>query len=284
MNKVFACIDGRIAPASVCDYAAWAALRLGIPLELLHVLDRHPEVAPVSDYSGSIGLGAQESLLEELSALDEARSKLASEHGRQLLEAARQRAAASGVVEIAVRQRHGTLIETLLDMQPEGRLFVMGQNHRVDSVGKVHLDHHVERVVRTVERPVLVAGDSFRHPERFMIAFDGSATGRKMVQMVARSPLLTGLRCDLVMAAEDSAAKQEHVLWGRTILEQAGFSVRTVLAAGEPEVVVLDHVTKESLDLLVMGAYGHSRIRQLIVGSTTTSLLRTSPVPVLILR
>jgi nucleotide-binding universal stress UspA family protein len=34
----------------------------------------------------------------------------------------------------------------------------------------------------------------------------------------------------------------------------------------------------------VMGAYGHSRIRQFIVGSTTTTLLRSSDVPVLILR
>lgn len=33
-----------------------------------------------------------------------------------------------------------------------------------------------------------------------------------------------------------------------------------------------------------MGAYGHSRIRHLIVGSTTTALLRLSAVPVLILR
>ena len=33
-----------------------------------------------------------------------------------------------------------------------------------------------------------------------------------------------------------------------------------------------------------MGAYGHSRIRQWIVGSTTTTLLRLSEVPVLILR
>jgi nucleotide-binding universal stress UspA family protein len=38
------------------------------------------------------------------------------------------------------------------------------------------------------------------------------------------------------------------------------------------------------MHLLAMGAYGHSRIRQLIVGSTTTTLLRTSAVPVLILR
>jgi len=33
-----------------------------------------------------------------------------------------------------------------------------------------------------------------------------------------------------------------------------------------------------------MGAYGHSRIRHLMVGSTTTTLLRLSTVPVLILR
>ena len=36
--------------------------------------------------------------------------------------------------------------------------------------------------------------------------------------------------------------------------------------------------------LLVLGAYGHSRIRQLIVGSTTTALLRLCSVPVLVLR
>ena len=37
-------------------------------------------------------------------------------------------------------------------------------------------------------------------------------------------------------------------------------------------------------DLLVMGAYGHSRIRELIVGSTTTAMIRTGKVPVLLFR
>ncbi|MEO6054349.1 MAG: universal stress protein, partial [Chthoniobacterales bacterium] len=36
--------------------------------------------------------------------------------------------------------------------------------------------------------------------------------------------------------------------------------------------------------LLVMGAYGHSRIRQLMVGSTTTAMVRTCQVPVLMFR
>ena len=36
--------------------------------------------------------------------------------------------------------------------------------------------------------------------------------------------------------------------------------------------------------MLVMGAYGHSRIRHLLVGSTTTTMLRNAQLPVLILR
>jgi nucleotide-binding universal stress UspA family protein len=48
--------------------------------------------------------------------------------------------------------------------------------------------------------------------------------------------------------------------------------------------VILDEVEREGIDLLVMGAYGHSRIRTLIIGSTTTATLRRCPVPVLMFR
>jgi nucleotide-binding universal stress UspA family protein len=284
MNKVFACIDGRSDPAGVCDYAAWAALRLGAPLEFLHVLDRHPEVAPVSDLSGSIGVGTQESLLAELSALDEARSKLAAEHGRRVLEIARERAGTAGIVELDVRQRHGTLVETLLDLQAQARLIVMGQNHRIDSVGKIHLDHHVEQVVRTIQRPILIAGKTFKAPTRFVIAFDGSATGTRMLQALAQSPLLAGLPCAVVMAGDDSVAHRDQLEGARRLLTPAGFDVETVLLPGEPEIVILDFLKQHGSGMLVMGAYGHSRIRQLVVGSTTTTLLRTSPEPVLVLR
>jgi hypothetical protein len=64
MNKILACIDPAGNTDAVIDWAAWAALRLGSPLEFLHVLERHPEVAAVSDFSGTIGVDAQESLLK----------------------------------------------------------------------------------------------------------------------------------------------------------------------------------------------------------------------------
>jgi nucleotide-binding universal stress UspA family protein len=283
MKKVIACIHRSTTPHETCDYAAWATLRLDARLEFLHALDRHPEVAPVADYSGSIGLGTQESLLAELSTLDEARSKIAIEQGRQLLEGARRRATAAGVPRVDVRQRHGSLIETLLDMQHEARLIVMGQNHRIDSVGMIHLDHNIERVVRAVQAPILVAAKSFTEPRRFVVAFDGSSNARKMVQVVAQTPLLAGIPCSIAMAGKDSSGSRQELEWARNLLSGAACEAESLLLPGHPESAILELLGEHPGSLLVMGAYGHSRIRQLIVGSTTTTLLRTSPGPALVL-
>lgn len=284
MNKVFACIDGAKQTESVCDYAIWAANRLGVTLEFLHVLDRHPEKAAVSDLSGSIGLDAQETLLTKLADLDEQRSKLAQEHGRQILETAKLRAQAAGLETVETRQRHGSLIETAQDVQPEARLYVLGQHEQTANSSRSYFDHNAERVVRSLERPVLVSTGVFHQPEKFLIAFDGSATGRKMVETVAGSPLLKNLSCHIVMVGDDSLKQQFDLDWAREVMMEAQFDVTAELKQGEPEGVLRDYIVANGIDLLVMGAYGHSRIRELIVGSTTTILLRTSPVPALIMR
>jgi nucleotide-binding universal stress UspA family protein len=284
MNKVYACIDGLANSASVIDWAAWSALRLDAPLDLLHVLERIDRPS-ILDYSGAIGLGAQEALLEELSELDARRSKLAQEAGRQLMADARQRAAAAGVDRLDVRLRHGELLDSVLEMEPDARLFVLGQHYHASGASKIHIDHHVERVIRAVKRPVLVStGALFASPTRFVIAFDGSSTGRKTINTVASSPMLKGLSVVVAMAGVDTPQARQQLEEARLALAEASFEVSVELLPGEPEDVLPAFVKAQGASLLVMGAYGHSRIRQLIVGSTTTTLLRLSEVPVLILR
>ncbi|WP_325168955.1 universal stress protein [Melaminivora jejuensis] len=58
----------------------------------------------------------------------------------------------------------------------------------------------------------------------------------------------------------------------------------TRIIPGAPEEALPALMDERPDDMLVLGAYGHSRIRQLIVGSTTTALLRLSNVPVVVLR
>lgn len=70
----------------------------------------------------------------------------------------------------------------------------------------------------------------------------------------------------------------------RSALQAAGFDAQTELTPGEPQAVLPGLVKAQGPALLVVGAFGHSRLRRLVLGSTATTLLRLSEVPVLFLR
>jgi len=117
-----------------------------------------------------------------------------------------------------------------------------------------------------------------------MLAFDGSATSRKGVEMLAGSPLFKGMPIHLVMVAADTADNQAQLENARGVLTTAGFNVEIAIRAGEVEPTLHAYQAEHGIDLLVMGAYGHSRIRQFFVGSTTTNMIRTTSTPLLLLR
>ncbi|RRV07102.1 universal stress protein [Stutzerimonas xanthomarina] len=283
MTHVMACIDGSPQAAAVCDCSAWASKRLDAPLTLLHVLDR--QQYPVSgDLSGIIGLGSREFLLQELATLDEKRAKLALEEGRMMLDSARQRAISAGVAQPECRQRHGDLVESLRDLQDETRLLVIGRQGEDSGDAIQHIGSQLENVIRTMQRPILVAPGDFSAPQSVMLAFDGSATSRKGVEMLAGSPLFKGMPIHLVMVAADTADNQAQLENARGVLTAAGFNVEIAIRAGEVEPTLHAYQAEHGIDLLVMGAYGHSRIRQFFVGSNTTNMIRTTSTPLLLLR
>ena len=282
-GRVLAAVDASIYARSVAELAAWAAQRLSAPLELLRTLERE-SLDDGSDLSGSLSLGGQEELLAKLTALDEQRGKLAQEHSRVLLAELHSFISDRCGIDAQTRQRHGELVESLLEAESDVRLFVLGKRGEHADFAKGHLGGNLERVMRSVHRPVLVAARSYKPINRFMIAYDGSATTRKCVEMVCASPLLKGLQCALLHVGEPGPNAEKTVQWAESQLSKAGFQPLVQVTAGAPEQVLAAQVKDRQIDLLVMGAYGHSKIRSLIVGSTTTQVLRSCLVPVLLLR
>ncbi|MHB0775783.1 universal stress protein [Halomonas sp. WWR20] len=281
---IMACIDGSGFSPAVCDAAAWASLRLEAPLTFVHVLDKSQNPREVNT-SGNIGLGSREHLLEELATLDEQRGRIAQEHGRLMLEAAYQRALEDGVAKPATRQRNGELVEALTELEDETRLWVLGKRGESASAASEHLGSNLERVIRAMHRPILVTLETFTAPKRVMFAFDGSQTTCKGIKTVAESPLFAGLECHVVMVGGDTAEHREQLAWAKRTLEAAtGGEVHCEMRAGEVESALGIYEQEHDIDLLVMGAYGHSRIRQLLVGSTTTAMIRNARLPILLLR
>lgn len=282
MTQVMACIDGSTQAAAVCDCAVWASQRLGSPLSLLHVLDQ--QRYPLSgDFSGIIGLGSREFLLEELASLDEKRNKLALEEGRMMLDAARQRAIEAGV-EATLCHRHGDLVQSLRELEESIRLLVIGrQGEDSGSEGEL-IGSQLESVIRTMHRPILVTPADFSAPTSAMFAFDASATSHKGVEILLASPLLKGIPIHLVTVSSDTYEARAALDSVRDRLVAAGFEVHVATLTGEVEPRLRAYQAEHAIELLVMGAYGHSRIRQFFVGSTTTNMLRSATTPMLLLR
>lgn len=283
-GKVLACVDQSRFANYVADYATWATQRLNAPLEFLHVLDRHPGKVQGRDHSGAIGMDAQEHLLSELSEADELRSKAARERGRLFLNELRERAVSGGVESPDVRQRHGNLEESLLELEEGVRLFVLGRRGQSAETTQRDLGRNVEHLVRALHEPILTVTDEFQVPQKALIAFDGSLVTRRGVEMVAKSPLFKGMPVHILMSGKRRPDAEKQLKWARKKLQKAGFDAPTELVPGDAEAVIADAVSRENIDILIMGAYSHSPLRNLFFGSKTSDLLRSSKVPTLLLR
>lgn len=281
-NKIIALVDGSVYAHSVCDHAAWISLRTGAGVELLHVLGRRSP--PRQDLSGAIKLGARTQLLKELTELEARSAKLAAEQGRAILEDAQTFLAEDGVKDIAARLRHGDLVETVQEVEADASLIVIGKRGEAADFAKGHLGSNLERVVRASHKPVLVSARSFTPVETVLVAYDGASSSEKAVEWIANDPLFKGLAVRLVHVGEATPAISNALEAARDRLLQSGLSVEVLIEPGQPDKVLGKMVEALGHGLVVMGAYGHSRIRTMVIGSTTTEMIRSCKASVLLVR
>jgi nucleotide-binding universal stress UspA family protein len=282
-KALIALVDGSAYAESVCHHAAWIAGATGLKVKIYHVMEPS-EVSGKRDLSGAIRLGARSRLLEQLSELDAERAKLAHEHGRAILEDAKAIVEAGGGIEVETRLRQGDLIETVTAKEDRGEMLVIGKRGVTAGLAAPHLGSNLERVVRASHKPVFIANRAYAPVQKVLVAFDGGASSLKAVDYISRSPLFAGLAITLVFAGRETPEIRKVLDNAVATLKAGGFTAETLVREGEPEAVLGEITAGDAHDLLVMGAYGHSRIRTLIIGSTTTEMIRVCQVPVLVIR
>lgn len=280
---VLACIDGSDYTEAVVDYAAWVAKTVEAPLKLLHNSERRP--AAVFDLSGSIGLGAREELLNELTELESRRSKIMLKGGKAMLEQAAAKAQLHGLEDISSLQQHGDLTDSLIEMETEIRVLVLGIRGEDHSGTSKTIGAQLETVIRAMHRPVLVVNRPYtKTPERLMLAYDGSEASKKALLMIASSPLYRNMVCHVVHVSHNESAAHPLLSEAVGALGRAGVKVIEALIQGDVVQALTQYQVENDIDLTVMGAFGHTRLRELIFGSLTVNMMTGSTVPMLLLR
>ncbi|MCK9604995.1 MAG: universal stress protein [Methylomonas sp.] len=283
-NTVLACVDGSGLMPAVCDYAAWIAQRVNAPLTLMHSIDHHPETASTLDLSGNIGVDSQDQLLHDIVALELAQNKLKLQQGKLIMRAAQQRVERAGIVKPDLHQRHGSLVESLIELEEYLRVLVIGVRGKVHEHQPDKIGAKLESIIRSLHKPILVVNGAFKVPERIMIAYDGSKAADKAVDMVASSPLYRDLLCHLVCVNQDDHGGVLLEKAANTLKQESGLKLISQKLSGNPEQALCEYQNRFDIDLTIMGAFSHTRVHDLLLGSFTVKMLAQSHKSLLLLR
>ena len=284
MPRMLAFIDGSIYSDSVCDHVIWAAAGNQFDVSLFNVIEGVYHADTPSNLSGNLGAEAKNKLLIELSELDQKRAKLAQRKARLVLDLARERLIEGGIKTVETHLRNGDFVDTVTEFQNNSDIIIIGKRGEAADFAKMHLGSNLERLIRSTNKPVLVAARAFKPIKRILVAFDGGRSSYGAIEYIASNKLYADLECHIVVAGKDGSRGHKQSTHAENLLKKAGIRYSIFFERGEPEKVISDHVEKHNVDLLVMGAYGHSRIRNLMIGSTTTQMIRSCLVPVLLFR
>ena len=136
-------------------------------------------------------------------------------------------------------------------------------------------------------RPVIIVPYIQKAPlklDNVMVCWDGSRAAARAI--ADAMPLLSKAgRVEVVIVANERG-KQDEIAGADMAahLARHGLNVdvrRTALGDVDVADILLSHAADAGSDFIVMGGYGHSRLREFILGGVTRSIFRSMTAPVL---
>lgn len=261
------------APAAARDFAFWFGRTMGCHIEVLAVVDvKAFEVPVIGAPDGFMPAVVTPPFPEGRNIMEE----LTAAAGERLDRFARECAAAG--LSCATDVRTGIPWESVAREAVAHDLVVMGRTgYTASAAQRQQVDPLVSQVLRGCVRPVLVAGQEFPGAgiRNLMVAYDGSAHAARALPIAALIGARPGIQCTLVNVAASQEAGMEILEPAEAYLYHHGLSPkRQVVVGSRPCETICDLVAAQSVDILVMGAYGHSPIREVLFGSATEYVLR----------
>lgn len=277
IKNILVPLDGSNHARAALEYALWMGEKFDGTVFGQHVIDTVSiEGTFFHDISGSLGF---EPYLDFSTKMREA----LEERGKAILEEFREKC----------RSRHirhetyldlGIIANEICERAKIADLIVLGRRGINEEFSTGLLGGTAESVTRKSPRPVFVSNRNFKVVERPLLAYDGSQRASAAMEAAGEFCSRLGLPLTVLHAPKDPKLGERVLQEAGTYLASYGVETRYEVARGYPEQKIIDYLVNFGYDLLFIGAYGHRRIIEMVLGSTTEYVLRKSPCPVFLAR
>ena len=279
VKTILVCVDASKYAEATAGAAIWLAKAFGARLRALSVADTRLLEGPwLADLSGMTGAQPFRALVPRFEEV--LKEKACGAAQAVTLAAAREGVSCSAETPM------GRLIGEILEAERTADLVVMGQRGEGFETTGEWLGSNVERVVRKSVKPCLITPAAFHPVRRILAAYDGSGHASRALGTafeLARA-LKAGLTVLTVASGGDETRRTQLLGEALDLAKQQGVAADSLALDGAPEIRIVEAARGRKFDLIVMGAYGHTRLRELVLGSVTNHVIRTSEAPVLLVR
>jgi nucleotide-binding universal stress UspA family protein len=279
IKSILVALDGSEHAQAAARYAIWLAERLQATAVGLHVVDIvsiEGSGSFLHDVSGSLGF---EPYLDFSSRMREA----LQDRGRTLLDSFLASCHERGV-------RTDTLLTTgivaneICEQARTADIVLVGHRGLNEKFSTGLLGGTTESVTRKCPKPVLVSPMHFRPITRPLLAYDGSQRAAAAMHEAAELSAALQLPLAVLHVGKDEGASQKVLEEAQRYLATYPIAAQYLVRSGYANETILDVMAEGAHDLLFIGAYGHSRIVEMVLGSTTEYVLRNTSTPLFLCR
>ena len=285
IRSILCLVDGGEDSAATIRTAVQVAMAQDAYLEALHVeLDPQYAVPIAAD-----GMTATmiEDIVDTVAKEGEKRAEAAEKAVREAVEnagasLADPEAAAKPGFAVAFRKQKGREHDVVAR---HGMLFDLIVLTRRHGEGEAPATPTLETALMESGRPVMVAAPTVPPKVGHRVAVAWRATVPGAHALAGALPLLAGAEAVTVITVDDGHsddARPEHVTAYLARHGIASESCHVAARGRDAGDAILQQAGEADADLLVMGAYAHSRLRQLILGGVTSTVLRQATLPLLL--
>lgn len=276
--------DGSAHSRAALDYALWLAGRFEACLAGFYIVDVVSLEGPfIHDVSASMGF---EPFLNFSTRMRE----VLEGKGKTVLASFEESCRNSGVKCFGSGVSFGIVSNEICERANLSDLVVMGRHGVNEEFQHGLLGAVTEGVIRKSPKPVLVTPREFNEPRKPLLAYDGSPNAAKAMHSAAEWARALALPLTVIcVSKEGEGAKRggrgdKGIDEAKNYLKPYGIEARFIEITGDAPEQIVKYSRENSHDLIFMGVTRHSRIVEMVLGSTAEHLIRALPVPFLLER
>lgn len=269
-------IDGSNYSETILKYGIYLAKKLNTVIRVLSVVDIR-----LIDWSMATGAESFVPLMPSADFQAESQ-KMHEEKAEKITEKAAGILKKSEIVHEIIKTS-GIPSDEICHQAMENDFVIMGIRGEYERWTNKFLGATVENVTRQINKPIMLVDKDFKPVQRIHCGYDGSNSANKALQLSAY--LADALKLNLQVIAISTSEEERDQLLREADRYLNPYKIEYNLRheSGDPsDTLVNVQNSAPSPSLMVIGSYGHTRLREAIIGSTTVEVMRKAVKPVLL--